>query len=421
MRLDRTVRLLSLVHLLGRSNSAMESHMRGAPFGTCAKLGGNLTSQSNPDLCISTFSSAATIASASGTRLQNRILEGSGLRVIFRSPPLFFSNASHRDHFAAETAALHRVGPPPLCQRLRFKRGGRRHQRRQGCLIYLPQLSKRSLGRVTMKLPRPAILLLLLLVSVALLPLFASSRTLPPKQQPTGGEIPPVTGKNTTAPPRHPRHGGNRTVAAGNRTKGGHPNKGHHRVNGTAAGGPKRANGTAAGGPKRGNGTAAGGPKRGNGIVAGGPKRGNGTAAGGPSPKLPANGNAKNGNAPNGQKNGGAQPNKNGGGGGGAQTNKNGGAQTNKNGGGGGSGGANKPRRPKQIAEENCSSKTSWPEVVGMTGEKARNYILTSMPECNWDVRIIPSRGFATMDYRTNRVRIFVDKEGIVRVPPRIG
>ncbi|CAI5472419.1 unnamed protein product [Closterium sp. Yama58-4] len=194
---------------------------------------------------------------------------------------------------------------------------------------------------------------------------------------PTGGEIPPATGKNTTALPRHPRHGGNGTVAAGNRTKGGHPNKGHH--------------------------------------------RGNGTAAGGPSPK-PTNGNAKNGNAPSGQKNGGAQPNKNGGGDGGAQTNKNGGggggAQTNKNGGGGG---ANKPRRPKQIAEETCSSKTSWPEVVGMTGEKARDYILTSMPECNWDVRIIPNRGFATMDYRTNRVRIFLDKEGIVRVPPRIG
>ncbi|CAI7785070.1 unnamed protein product, partial [Closterium sp. NIES-53] len=160
----------------------------------------------------------------------------------------------------------------------------------------------------TMKLPRPP-LLLLLLVSVALLPLFASSRTLPPRGQPTGGEIPPATGKATTAPPRHPRHAANGTVA-GNRTKGGHPNKGHH--------------------------------------------RGNGTAAGGPSPKSPTSGNVKDGNAPNGQKNGGTQPNKNGGGGGGAQTNKNGGAQPNKNGGGGG-GGANHPRLPKQIAEENCS------------------------------------------------------------------
>ncbi|CAI5496147.1 unnamed protein product [Closterium sp. Naga37s-1] len=242
--------------------------------------------------------------------------------------------------------------------------------------VFTAKLPNRTLARIAMKLPRPALLLLLLLVSVALLPLFASSRTLPPRQQPTGGEIPPATGKATTAPPRHPR-GGNGTVAAGNRTKGGHPNKGHH--------------------------------------------RGNGTAAGGPSPKSPANGNVKNGNAPNGQKNGGTQPNKNGGGSGGAQTNKNGSAQPNKNGGSGGGGGANKPRRPKQIAEEDCSSKTSWPEVVGMTGEKARNYILTSMPECNWDVRIIPNRGFATMDYRTNRVRVFVDKENIVRVPPRIG
>ncbi|CAI5496565.1 unnamed protein product, partial [Closterium sp. Naga37s-1] len=144
------------------------------------------------------------------------------------------------------------------------------------------------------------------------------------------GEIQQAKGANTTAPPRHPRHGGNGTAAAGNRTKGGHSNKGHHqgnitaaggpkRGNGTAARGPRRGNGTAAGGPRRGNGTAAGGPRRGNGTAAGGPKRGNNTAAGGPSPKL-ANGNVKNGNVPN------------------------------KNGSGGG--GANKLRRPKQIAEE---------------------------------------------------------------------
>ncbi|CAI5496148.1 unnamed protein product [Closterium sp. Naga37s-1] len=167
--------------------------------------------------------------------------------------------------------------------------------------------SKRSIGEISMKIPRPSLLLLLLLVSVALIPLFASSRTLPPR-----GETQQAKGVNTTAPPRHPRHGGNGTAAAGNRTKGGHPNKGHH----------------------RGNGTAAGGPKKGNGTAPGGPKRGNGAAAGGTSPK-PANGNAKNGDVPNNQKNGGAQPNKNGGG-----------------------SSANKPRRPKQIAEETCSSPT---------------------------------------------------------------
>ncbi|CAI7859613.1 unnamed protein product [Closterium sp. NIES-54] len=326
--------------------------------------------------------------------------------------------------FAAEAAALRRVAPSPLRRRVASERydilsqvlrtsttlGLRKRQlscftphRRssrtrspaaRALITFTVPFSNRSPRRITMKISRPSLLLVLLLVSVALIPLLASSRTLPPR-----GEIQQAKGANTTEPPRHPRHGGNGTAAAGNRTKGGHSNKGHHqgnitaaggpkRGNGTAARGPRRGNGTAAGGPRRGNGTAAGGPRRGNGTAAGGPKRGNNTAAGGPSPKL-ANGNVKNGNVPN------------------------------KNGSGGG--GAKKLRRPKQIAEETCSSKTSWPEVVGMTGEKARDYILTSMPECNWDVKIIPYGRPVTRDYRTNRVRIFVDTENIVRVLPNIG
>ncbi|GJP38901.1 hypothetical protein CLOM_g12951 [Closterium sp. NIES-68] len=234
-----------------------------------------------------------------------------------------------------------------------------------------------------MNLHRPSLLLLLLLISVALLPLLTSSRNLPPKQQPTGGALPQSKGRNATAPPRQPRQGANGTAAAGNRTKGGHPHKGHHRGNGTVAGGPKKGNGTGAGQPKR---------------------NGNGTPNSSQTSPKPTSGNPKNG----GQKNG------NGG--------RSGGAQTNKNGGGTSQPKSNGQRRPKQIAEEeNCSSKTSWPEVVGMTGEKARDYIQTTMPQCNWDVRIIPSNGFATMDYRPNRIRVFVDKQGVVRVPPRIG
>ncbi|CAI5528801.1 unnamed protein product [Closterium sp. Naga37s-1] len=289
-------------------------------------------------------------------------MRGAPLGAGSRSSPLFITDASHRDNFAAEATALRRVGPSPLRRRVASERydilsqllrtsttlGPRKRQ--QSCSIP-HRLRARDLQQQGRSLHSPV-------------------------------EIQQARGVNTTAPPRHPRHRGNGTVAAGNRTRGGHPSKGHHGGNGTAAGGAKRGNGTAAGGPKRGNGTAAGGAKRGNGTAAGGPKRGNGSA---------------NGNAPNNQKNSGAQPNKNGG------------------------GSANKPRRPKQIAEETCSSKTSWPEVVGMTGEKARNYILTSMPECNWDVKIIPYGRPVTKDYRTNRVRIFVDTENIVRVLPNIG
>ncbi|CAI5935512.1 unnamed protein product [Closterium sp. NIES-65] len=222
-------------------------------------------------------------------------MRGAPLGAGSRSSPLFITDASHRDNFAAEAAALRRVGPKAVPY----------------LIVFAHEISSSKgahyIHRTVFKPLAP-------------------------------GEIQQARGVNTTAPPRHPHHRGNGTVAAGNRTKGGHPSKGHHRGNGTAAGGAKRGNGTAAGGPKRGNGTAAGGAKRGNGTAAGGPKRGNGTAAGGAKrgngtaaggPKR-GNGSA-NGNAPNNQKNSGAQPNKNGG------------------------GSANKPRRPKQIAEETCS------------------------------------------------------------------
>ncbi|CAI5464713.1 unnamed protein product [Closterium sp. Yama58-4] len=234
-----------------------------------------------------------------------------------RSSPLFITNAWHRDHFAAEASTLRRVASSLFRRRLRSEGFG-----------ILPQVFAHEIpsSKGARYIHRTAF------------------RTL------ARGGMEQAKGVNTTAPPRHPRHGANGTVAAGNRTKGGHPNKRHHRGNDTAAGGPKRGNGTAAGGPKRGNGTA-------------------------------------NGNAP-------------------------------KNGGGGA---ANKPRRPKKIAEETCSSKTSWPEVVGMTGEKARNYILSSMPECKWDVKVIPYGRPVTKDYRTDRVRVFIDREDIVRVAPSIG
>uniref|UniRef100_J3M395 Subtilisin-chymotrypsin inhibitor-2A n=1 Tax=Oryza brachyantha TaxID=4533 RepID=J3M395_ORYBR len=47
--------------------------------------------------------------------------------------------------------------------------------------------------------------------------------------------------------------------------------------------------------------------------------------------------------------------------------------------------------------------KRSWPEVVGMPVEEAKKVILKDMPDA--DIVMLP----ATMDFRTNRVRIFVD------------
>ncbi|CAI5935402.1 unnamed protein product [Closterium sp. NIES-65] len=74
-------------------------------------------------------------------------------------------------------------------------------------------------------------------------------------------------------------------------------------------------------------------------------------------------------------------------------------------------------RSPRQF---DCS-KTSWPEVVGMTGQAARAYIQSSVPQCNYDIEIIPWQALVTADYRADRIRIFVDEGGIVQMIPVVG
>ncbi|CAI7870065.1 unnamed protein product [Closterium sp. NIES-53] len=75
------------------------------------------------------------------------------------------------------------------------------------------------------------------------------------------------------------------------------------------------------------------------------------------------------------------------------------------------------PKFPKQL---DCS-KTSWPEVKGMTGDAARTYIQSSVPQCNWTIEIIPSGHQVIMKYRNDRIHIFVDASGIVLGLPRPG
>ncbi|CAI7869626.1 unnamed protein product [Closterium sp. NIES-53] len=59
-----------------------------------------------------------------------------------------------------------------------------------------------------------------------------------------------------------------------------------------------------------------------------------------------------------------------------------------------------------------------FPEVVGMTGTKAREHILAVSPQCHWDVKIIPANGYTTFECRRNRIRVFVDKRGLVQMVP---
>jgi hypothetical protein len=71
------------------------------------------------------------------------------------------------------------------------------------------------------------------------------------------------------------------------------------------------------------------------------------------------------------------------------------------------------------LCVEISSLKTEWPEVVGQTGQDAKAQILADRPDVT--VYILPEGSFVTMDYRTNRVRVFINGAGNVASPPRIG
>eukprot|EP00339_Tiarina_fusa_P016542 CAMPEP_0117016380 /NCGR_PEP_ID=MMETSP0472-20121206/12920_1 /TAXON_ID=693140 ORGANISM="Tiarina fusus, Strain LIS" /NCGR_SAMPLE_ID=MMETSP0472 /ASSEMBLY_ACC=CAM_ASM_000603 /LENGTH=68 /DNA_ID=CAMNT_0004720411 /DNA_START=289 /DNA_END=495 /DNA_ORIENTATION=- len=66
------------------------------------------------------------------------------------------------------------------------------------------------------------------------------------------------------------------------------------------------------------------------------------------------------------------------------------------------------------------SQNTSWPELVGMTGQDAQATLRTEHPD--WTIQVIPDGSMVTMDYREDRVRIFVDaNDGKVVKAPTIG
>ncbi len=62
-----------------------------------------------------------------------------------------------------------------------------------------------------------------------------------------------------------------------------------------------------------------------------------------------------------------------------------------------------------------------WPECVGKTGEECKTLIeATGSDDFKANVHIIPEDFMVTMDFRTDRVRIFVDGDGlVVKIPHR--
>lgn len=67
-----------------------------------------------------------------------------------------------------------------------------------------------------------------------------------------------------------------------------------------------------------------------------------------------------------------------------------------------------------------ASTHVHWPHLVGKTGPEAVAIIKAEVPE-NFKVHIVPENGMVTMDINDQRVRVFVNSEGIVSIAPRVG
>jgi len=66
-----------------------------------------------------------------------------------------------------------------------------------------------------------------------------------------------------------------------------------------------------------------------------------------------------------------------------------------------------------------AATKEAWPELVGKTGEEAKAAIHKERPEL--ELHVVSNNSMMTMDYRLDRVRIFVDDLQKVTSPPSCG
>ncbi|CAL4892553.1 unnamed protein product [Urochloa decumbens] len=65
------------------------------------------------------------------------------------------------------------------------------------------------------------------------------------------------------------------------------------------------------------------------------------------------------------------------------------------------------------------SGKSSWPEVVGLPSEAAKQKILADRPDVQ--VIVLPVGSFVTTEFNPKRVRVFVNPAGYVAETPKIG
>jgi hypothetical protein len=67
-----------------------------------------------------------------------------------------------------------------------------------------------------------------------------------------------------------------------------------------------------------------------------------------------------------------------------------------------------RPTMSSSTEQVECAGgKKSWPEVVGLSVEEAKKVILKDKPDA--DIVVLPVGTPVTRDFRTNRVRVFVD------------
>ena len=68
----------------------------------------------------------------------------------------------------------------------------------------------------------------------------------------------------------------------------------------------------------------------------------------------------------------------------------------------------------------NNNNKSSWPELVGQPSASAMEVIQKENPTIA-HVDIIPDGSMVTMDYRTDRVRVFVAPDNTIAQAPHMG
>ena len=68
----------------------------------------------------------------------------------------------------------------------------------------------------------------------------------------------------------------------------------------------------------------------------------------------------------------------------------------------------------------NNNNKSSWPELVGQPSTSAMEVIQKENPTIA-HVDIIPDGSMVTMDYRTDRVRVFVAPDNTIAQAPHMG